>query len=511
MKISSRMFNALLGGLLLVFVLVGQAGAQTWTQLSPGGGPPVPRAFPAGTYDEATNRMIVFGGATGDFNYVPTMLNDTWVLSNANGLGGAPTWTQLSPTGGPPSARDWQSAVYDPANNLLTVFGGNLAEAFCGQEANDTWVLSNANGLGGAPTWTQLSPTGGLPSARGGHSAVYDPTSNRMIMFGGTGSCSAQNNEVWVLEHSNGLGGTPNWIQLSPSGTQPALAFHKAVYDSMTNRMIIFGGSVPSAVSVLSNANGLGGTPTWTQLTPGGAVIPARAVHSAAYDPATNKMIVFAGCCSGTPSPFLNDTWVLSNANGLGGAPTWTQLSPTGGPPGPRQAHAAVFSVATNRMTVYGGGGCCPGFPFNDVWVLTDANGTVLFAAFAPKVEITLGPLANDDEFEVKATLTLGTSTDGINPVTEAVIIQVGSYSATIPAGSFKFKPATLKKPAQFTFEGIIDGVKLEAKITPLGANSFDLKAEGNGVNLTGTVNPVTVGLTIGNDQGSAAVTAKFE
>ncbi|MEK7870379.1 MAG: hypothetical protein AAB271_08585 [Nitrospirota bacterium] len=91
------------------------------------------------------------------------------------------------------------------------------------------------------------------------------------------------------------------------------------------------------------------------------------------------------------------------------------------------------------------------------------------------------------------------------------MIIQVGSYSATIPAGSFKFKPATLKKPAQFTFEGIIDGVKLEAKITPLGANSFDLKAEGNGVNLTGTVNPVTVGLTIGNDQGSAAVTAKFE
>ena len=448
MKISSRMFNALFGGLLLVFVLVGQAGAQTWTQLSPSGGPPAPRAHPAGTYDEATNRMTVFGGSGGDLSSVPTMLNDTWVLSNANGLGGAPTWTQLSPTGGP-------------------------------------------------------------PSPRGLHSAVYDPTSNRMIMFGGSQSCGVQNNEVWVLEHSNGLGGTPNWIQLSPSGTPSALAFHKAVYDSITNRMIIFGGYAPdtSAVSVLSNANGLGGTPTWTQLTPGGGAIPARSTHSAVYDPATNKMIVFAGCCTGTP--LRNDTWVLSNANGLGGAPTWTQLSPTGGPPDSRATHAAVFSVATNRMTVYGGYGCCPSFPLNDVWVLTDALGNVSFAAFAPQVEITLGPLlTNDDEFKIKATFTLGSSSDGIAPLTEAVTIHVGSVSATIPAGSFTFQPAKKKQPAQYTFAGIIDGVTLNAKITPLGGNLFEFKAAGIGVNLTGTVNPVTVGLLLGNDQGSAEVTA---
>jgi hypothetical protein len=135
----------------------------------------------------------------------------------------------------------------------------------------------------------------------------------------------------------------------------------------------------------------------------------------------------------------------------------------------------------------------------------------VSFATFTPKVEITLGPLANDDEFEVKATLTLGTSSDGITPLTEAVTIQVGSFSATIPAGSFKFKPARPNKPAFFKFEGTINGVALEAKITPLEANAFEFKAEGNGVNLTGTVNPVTVGLLFGDDQGSATVTAAFD
>ena len=164
-------------------------------------------------------------------------------------------------------------------------------------------------------------------------------------------------------------------------------------------------------------------------------------------------------------------------------------------------------------MIVFGGRFLSPlgEIRLNDVWVLTDANGNVPFAAFNPKVEITLGPLANDDEFEVKAPLTLGASSDGIAPLTEAVTIQVGSFSATIPAGSFTLKPATPNKPAFFKFQGTINGVALEAKITPLGANSFEFKAEGNGLNLTGTVNPVTVTLLIGNDQGSATVTAELE
>lgn len=167
-------------------------------------------------------------------------------------------------------------------------------------------------------------------------------------------------------------------------------------------------------------------------------------------------------------------------------------------------------------MTIFGGDrtislSTCSGSVVGDTWVLTDANGNVSFAAFAPQTEITLGPLANDDEFEVKAPFTLGASSDGVAPLTEAVTIQVGSFSATIPAGSFTLKPAKPNRPAFFKFEGTINGVALEANITPLGANAFEFKAEGNGMNLTGTVNPVTVTVIIGNDQGSATVTARFE
>lgn len=526
MKITSRMFNALLGGLLLVFVLVGQAGAQTWTELFPAGGPPNARNVHSMVVNLTNNRMIVFGGFQG--GSCCTELNDVWVLSNADGLGGSSAWTQLAPTGGPPSPRAVHSAVYDAVNNRMIVYAGDAHLGFCFGAVNDVWVLTNADGTGGTPNWTQLSPTGGPPQLRVSTKAVYDSATNRMVVFGGINNACVGGNssDVWVLNNANGLGGTPVWTQLAPVGGPPVpyVAGHSAVYDSANNRMIVFGGQDQNTgiyvnnVWVLSNANGLGGTPTWTQLTPGGAVIPARGGHSAEYDPATNKMIVFGGqLLAAPPTPtnpcgFSNDVWVLSNANGLGGAPAWGQLTSTGGPPAERQYHRSVFNSATNRMTIFGGSlADCSGSTQRDTWVLTDANGNVSFAAFDPKVEITLGPLANDDKFEVKATLILGTSSNGIAPLTEAVTIQVGSFSTTIPAGSFKFKPATLKKPAQFTFEGIIDGVKLEAKITPLGANSFDLKAKGQGLNLTGTVNPVTVGLTIGNDQGSAAVTATFE
>ena len=132
-------------------------------------------------------------------------------------------------------------------------------------------------------------------------------------------------------------------------------------------------------------------------------------------------------------------------------------------------------------------------------------------------MEIEVGPRTGDDAFEAKATFTLGASSNGINPVIEDVRLQVGTFTTIIPAGSFKFVPAKpgkkgkRAKPAEFKFEGVIDGMSLEAKITPLSADTFEFKAEGQGANLTGTANPVTVGLTIGNDGGRTIVTAGFE
>jgi hypothetical protein len=110
------------------------------------------------------------------------------------------------------------------------------------------------------------------------------------------------------------------------------------------------------------------------------------------------------------------------------------------------------------------------------------------------------------DEFEMTAIFTLDPNNNGIAPLTEAVTVQVGTFATTIPAGSFT------QKKGRFTFEGVIDGVKLEAVLRSLIlGNDYEFKVEGKGADLTGTENPVTVGLTIGDDSGSKTIRAKIE
>src|SRR5205085_10354648 len=110
-------------------------------------GSPPPRTLGAAVYDQANNRLIIFGGATyADLNSNPSAyLKDVWVLTNANGQGGTPAWIQLNPSGPLPAPRYGQSAVYDAAGNRLIIYGGG----FPSPTSSDGWVLTLSNGLGG--------------------------------------------------------------------------------------------------------------------------------------------------------------------------------------------------------------------------------------------------------------------------------------------------------------------------------------------------------------------------
>jgi hypothetical protein len=82
-------------------------------------------------------------------------------------------------------------------------------------------------------------------------------------------------------------------------------------------------------------------------------------------------MTIFGGGNSSGP---LGDTWVLTDANGLGGTPAWMQIAASSTYfPSPREEHTAVYSPATNVMIVFGGG--YSAISFNDVFLLSDANG----------------------------------------------------------------------------------------------------------------------------------------
>src|SRR5438445_652768 len=125
------------------------------------------------------------------------------------------------------------------------------------------------------------------------------------------------------------------------------------------------------------------------------------------------------------------------------------------------------------------------------------------FAAFHARIEIEQE--RHKREFEVKGTFTLGAGSDGIHPDTEVVTLEVGTFSATISAGSFR-----RHGHGTFKFEGVAGGARLEVKIQARGGNRFEFKAEGKGAQV-GPATPVTVRLAIGDDAGSTAPRVKAD
>jgi hypothetical protein len=121
--------------------------------------------------------------------------------------------------------------------------------------------------------------------------------------------------------------------------------------------------------------------------------------------------------------------------------------------------------------------------------------------AFSAEVEVDAGRA----RFEVEGTFALDAHSDGISPADEPVSVSVGDVSLTIQKGSFKH---TLI--GAFTFEGVVDGRKVEASFVPgsvVGAYAFEIEV--SGPDPTGGRSRVPVQLSIGND-GARAI-AKVE
>jgi hypothetical protein len=71
------------------------------------------------------------------------------------------------------------------------------------------------------------------------HTAIYDAANERMIVFGGYDGHDYLN-DVWALDST---AGGEEWHRIFPSGISPAKrANHSAIYDAANERMVIFGG-----------------------------------------------------------------------------------------------------------------------------------------------------------------------------------------------------------------------------------------------------------------------------
>jgi YVTN family beta-propeller protein len=142
------------------------------------------------------------------------------------------------------------------------------------------------------------------------------------------------------------------------------------------------------------------------------------------------------------------------------------------------------------------------------VGIIPPPPGVPFLGFSATTLGISFGAAPNEDSFNLHALVTLSsTSIKGINPLTQPVTLQVGTFTTTIPSGSF-----TKLGDGSFTFTGVINGVSLEVQIKQAVTLRYFFNAGATGASLTGTKNPgVYVTLTIGPDSGAASVTAQIQ
>ncbi len=193
--------------------------------------------------------------------------------------------------------------------------------------------------------WQTVPTAGPSPAPRAGARAVYDSLTDLMYMYGGVGA-STPPSELWSLA----LGTSPPRWNLIPathvpdaSGSQSGAALE---LDRRRRRLCVFGGVNP-ATSGIWTLDPLATPPTWSPLQTSGTPPPARGYATLTYDPIADRLVAYGGV-DGNGDTFA-DTWGLS----LSGTPTWTQLAPDSPPP-PRSTHAAAYDAAHDRLLVYG-------------------------------------------------------------------------------------------------------------------------------------------------------------
>jgi Galactose oxidase, central domain len=232
----------------------------------------------------AANYTVLFGGF-GPSGY----LGDTWKWIGSP-IGGQ--WRQLHPVTSPP-VRANDSLTYDAADNEVVLFGGQDSGGYLG----DTWVYS----VSGA--WTQIFPSA-APSARANAAMAYDSEDKYVVLFGGHNSGGALG-DTWEF-----VGGV--WTQLFPTNS-PSARYGAGIVDCPTNSKASKGGQ-PQVVLLLGGTTGskflgdtwafLGGQ--WTVVNDSAPSPVPAAFGGLGSDLDDGTPITFAGLAAGGPLP---DFW----------------------------------------------------------------------------------------------------------------------------------------------------------------------------------------------------------
>jgi N-acetylneuraminic acid mutarotase len=238
--------------------------------------------------------------------------------------------------------------------------------------------------------WEPTAATS-APAARAWHTAIW--TGSVMIVWGGLGASGPL---------SDGATYDPKkrvWTAIDPVGAPTPRYRHSAVWDSAHNKMIVFGGTDGSHESAGGGAYDVA-THHWSTISGDGAPGP-RQLHGAAF--ASGNMFIWGGENAGTA---LGDGASYTTASD-----TWSPMA--AGAPSARREHVMV--AAGSKIVVWGGyGDDSMGTPdqylsdgavlVNGAWMALNPSGAPSARRFASAVVsgtnvLVFGGYAGSDPF----------------------------------------------------------------------------------------------------------------
>jgi hypothetical protein len=248
-------------------------------------------------------------------------------------------WLLLNDGESGPAERWGHAAIYDPLARRMVIYGGiGCIDSQCSVYFGDTWALDLTSFA-----WDTLD-VGTGPSERQDHRAIYDPVRHRMVVFGGRKGASVFN-DTWAFDLA-----ADTWSQLDDGAAGPSPRYgHAMAYDDATDRLIVYGGSNGAALNDIWAFHLE--TNTWERLRSGafGELDPqpeARVFLGAVADATRRELIVYGGYTYTVSAP-RDDVWALDLATA-----TWTRL-----PDGPCTCfgQAGMYDAANDRVIFYGG------------------------------------------------------------------------------------------------------------------------------------------------------------
>lgn len=270
-------------------------------------------------YDGVHETILVFGGGSNG-----TVLDDTWLWNgSAWDEAAAPSDFERAYA---PSARYGAAMTYDPARQVVVLFGGRDAN---GTVFNDTYEWNGTR-------WARTNQLGRRPVPRWGHGLAY-VGGKGVVVFGGSDASNRLLDDTWVW---NGF----QWTPIAGDGPKPAARMgHGLAWDGGRNKTVLFGGVGSGPLGDTWELDGTRWVERCTEAPCNGKMPPRRVAPTLVYDPQRAGVLLFGG--SGAKD--LGDTWIW---DGTG----WTDARPSASPPA-RQRSAAAWDGARGRLILFGG------------------------------------------------------------------------------------------------------------------------------------------------------------